>query len=199
MIYIDDCLIWADTQQEVLHRYELILKRAVEFDIQFKPTKCCFFAMELDVLGHHVTQEGRFRAEKGVEATRNFSRPQNTTAVKKYLGTCVFFRSYIPKFFNWSLHLRSLTKLHWTSAHESEFSHLKASLTFDDLVLLHPNWNQEFELHTDASKFECGAMFAKYFKGERNSDQFGILLVLSILLSLVETLLIRNCLRFNGL
>ena len=72
--------------------------------------------------------------------------------------------------FNWSLHLRSLlrkdTKLHWASAHESEFSHLKASLTYDDLILLHPNWNQEFEFHTDASQFGCGAMIAQYFKGE---------------------------------
>ena len=83
---------------------------------------------------------------------------------------CGFFRSYIPNFSNWSLHLRSLlrkdTKFHWTSAHESEFSHLKASLTSDDLILFHPNWNQEFELHTDASKSGCGAMLAQYYKGE---------------------------------
>ena len=59
--------IWADTQQEASHRYELILKCAVEFGIQFKPTKCCFFAMESDVLGHRVTQEGYFPTEKGVE------------------------------------------------------------------------------------------------------------------------------------
>ena len=167
VIYIDDCLIWVDTQQEALHHYELILKRAVEFGIQFKPTKCCFFATELDVLGHRVTQEGHFPTEKGVEAIRNFPHPQNATAVKKFLGMCGFFHSYIPNFSNWSLHLRSLllkdTKFGWTSAHESEFSHLKASLTSDDLILLHPNWNQEFELHTDASKFGCGAMLAQYY------------------------------------
>ena len=90
--------------------------------------------------------------------------------MKKFLGMCGFFHSYIPNFSNWSLHLRSLlrkdTKFRWTSAHESEFSHLKASLTSDDQILLHPNWNQEFDLHTDASKFGCGAMLAQYYKGE---------------------------------
>ena len=165
VIYIDDCLIWEDTQQEAFHRYELILKRAVEFGIQFKPTKCCFFATKLDGLGHHVTQEGHFPTEKGVEAIRNFPRPQNATAVKTFLGMCGFFRSYIPNFSNWSLHSRSLlrkdTKFRWTSAHESEFSHRKASLTSDDLILLHPNWNQEFERHTDSSKFGCGAVIAQ--------------------------------------
>ena len=64
VIYIDDCLIWADTQQKALHHYELILKRAVEFGIQLKPRKCCFFARELDVLGHRVTQEGHFLQKK---------------------------------------------------------------------------------------------------------------------------------------
>ena len=39
VIYIDDCLIWTDTQKEALHHYELILRRAMEFVIQFKPTK----------------------------------------------------------------------------------------------------------------------------------------------------------------
>ena len=81
-----------------------------------------------------------------------------------------FLSSYIQNFSNWSLHFRSLlrkgTKFRWTSAHESEFSHLKASLTSDNLILSHPNWNQEFELHTDASNFGCGAMLAQYYKGE---------------------------------
>ena len=98
VIYIDDCLIWADTQQEALHRYELILTRAMEFGIQFKPTKCCFFATELDVLGHCVTQERHFPTGKDVEAIRNFPLQQNAAAVKQFLGMCGFFRSYIPNF-----------------------------------------------------------------------------------------------------
>ena len=64
VVYIDDCLIWADTQQEALHRYELMLKHAVELGIQFKPTKCCFFGTKLDVLGHRVTQDRHFPQKK---------------------------------------------------------------------------------------------------------------------------------------
>ena len=75
VINIDDFLIWADTQKEALHRYELILKRAVEYGVHCRPTKCCLFATELDALGHHVTQEGRFPTEKGVEVIRIFPRP----------------------------------------------------------------------------------------------------------------------------
>ena len=45
--------------------------------------------------------------------------------------------------------------------HESEFSHLEASLASDDLIVLHPDWNKKFEFHTDASK-----LLAQYYKEE---------------------------------
>ena len=67
VIHIDDCLIWGDAQEEVLHCYKLILKQAVDFGIQFKPTKC-FFATELDVVGHHISKDGCFPTEKGFKA-----------------------------------------------------------------------------------------------------------------------------------
>ena len=49
-------------------------------------------------------------------------------------------------------------------------------MTSDDLILLHPNWNQEFELHTDASKFGWVRCLHNIIK--ENLDQFGMPLVL---------------------
>ena len=43
IIYIDDVIVWANTDHEALSRYELIFERAAKFGIQFKPTKCVFF------------------------------------------------------------------------------------------------------------------------------------------------------------
>ena len=53
IIYIADVIVWSNTYQEALSRYELIFERAVKFGIQFKPTKCSFFSQDLEVLGHH--------------------------------------------------------------------------------------------------------------------------------------------------
>ena len=43
IIYIDDVIVWANTDHEALSRYELIFEWAAKFGIQFKPTKCVFF------------------------------------------------------------------------------------------------------------------------------------------------------------
>ena len=46
-----------------------------------------------------------------------------------------------------------------------QFSEIFTAKTSDNMML-HPNWNQEFELHTDTSKFGCGAVLAQYYKKE---------------------------------
>ena len=40
IIYMDDIISWANTQEEALKNYELILKCAVDCGVQFKATKC---------------------------------------------------------------------------------------------------------------------------------------------------------------
>ena len=42
IIYIDDVIVWANTDHEALSRYELVFEQAAKFGIQFKPTNCVF-------------------------------------------------------------------------------------------------------------------------------------------------------------
>ena len=44
IIYIDDCIIWSDSQQAALSQYAKIFETAVKFGVQFKPSKCYFFS-----------------------------------------------------------------------------------------------------------------------------------------------------------
>ena len=50
IIYIDDVIVWADTDHEALSRYELVFEWAAKFGIQFKPTKCVFFSQNLEIV-----------------------------------------------------------------------------------------------------------------------------------------------------
>ena len=66
-------------------------------------------------------------------------------------------------------HLRSLlsqkASFSWSTPHEAEFQDLKAALLSPKIILFHPNWDKNFEVHTDASKIGCGAMLAQYHNG----------------------------------
>ena len=169
IIYIDDCITWSNSFTEALFHYESILKRAVKFGIQFKPSKCIFFSQNLDILGHRITPEGRFPTEKGTEAISNFPRPNNVSSLKRFLGMVGYFREYIKDLSTRSQHLRTLlspkTSFSWCTPQEAEFQDLKTALLSPNLILFHPNWDQPFEVHTDASKIGCGAMLAQEIGG----------------------------------
>ena len=39
-------------------------------------------------------------------------------------------------------------------------------------MLYHPDWNESFEIHTDASKHGCGAMLAQWYQGKLHPVKF---------------------------
>ena len=43
IIYNDGLIVWSDNETEALQHYDQVFRRAIDFGIQFKPTKCAFF------------------------------------------------------------------------------------------------------------------------------------------------------------
>ena len=101
--------MWAQTQREA-HSYKLLFEWAVNFGIQFKPSKSTFFVKEIQVLGHTNTKHGRKTNWKGIEAILIMDPPPNTTSLKRFLGLCNFFRDYIPNMPSRTKYLRELLK-----------------------------------------------------------------------------------------
>ena len=91
--------------------------------------------------------------------------PINTSAVKRFLGLCGYFRDFIPCMSTRTQALQSLLKkgvsFQWTKETAREFQDLKQAVTGPDVMLFHTDWNTPFELHVDASKLGCGAMLAQ--------------------------------------
>ena len=108
IIYIDDCIRWSNSFETALEHYELLLKTAVKFGIQFKPTKCSFFSQDLQVLGRRITPLGHFPTQKGTEAISDMPRPAKVNGVKRFLGMVGYFREYIPNMSKRSVRLRTL-------------------------------------------------------------------------------------------
>ena len=162
IIYVDDIICWSDSQEQALKHYEKILRRASDYDVQLKPTKCKPFATTVDILGHQITPDGRRPTSKGIEAIINLPSPKNTTELKKFLGMVGFLREYIRNMSARTLHLRSLlnkgVRFQWDEVHEAEFNDLKQAITSPDILLSHPRFDLEFEIHTDASRIGMGGV-----------------------------------------
>ena len=177
VIYVDDVISWSNSQDEALKHYELIFKRAVDHDVQFKPGKCSFFSQSLEILGHHVTDKGRTPTTKGIDAILKMPTPRSPTDVKRFLGLTGYFRDYIPQMAERTKFLRNLlrkgVRFVCEPDHEKEFNNLKSAVVSPNAMLHHhPDWQRTFEVHTDASKRGVGAMLAQEVEGKLRLVRF---------------------------
>ena len=108
IIYIDDVIVWANTDLEALSHYELVFEHAEKFGIQFKLTKRAFSSQDLEILGHCVTPLGWFPTSKGTEAISAMTLPHNVSSVKTFLGMVNYFREYVRNMASRTKHLCSL-------------------------------------------------------------------------------------------
>ena len=173
---MDDIIQWAMSDKEALEHYSVLFQRLVKVGMQLKLSKCIFFAREIEILGHHETQEGRTPISRGVEAILSMPTPTNTSTVKRFLGLCGYFKDFIPCMSTRRQALRSLLKkgvsFQWTEETAREFQDLTQAITGPDVLLFHPDWNAPFELHVDATKLGCGAMLAQKKDGVLSPVRF---------------------------
>jgi RNase H-like domain found in reverse transcriptase len=83
-------------------------------------------------------------------------------------------------------------KWKWTHEHQEAFEHMKALMAKEMLVTF-PNFNKEFEIHTDASKLQLGACISQdkpvaFYSCKLNPAPTHYTTTECELLSIVETL-----------
>ena len=99
IIYIDECITWSDSFAAALSHYDKIFARAVKFGLQFKPSKCTFFSIDLTVLSHRITPVGRFLSDKGTEAISNFPNLKQPPNLNVFRYGRLFSRIYLQPFY----------------------------------------------------------------------------------------------------
>ena len=125
--------------------------------------------MELQYLGHIVTEQGVHPYEKEVEAIKLFPTPNCTKDVKSSLGLAGYYRKFITKFSHISAPLTRLLKKNvdweWTQECEQSFIKLKSILSSEPL-LQYPDFMQPFIVTTDASNIAIGCILSQGKIGE---------------------------------
>ena len=161
-VFIDDCLIYSDTEEEHWEHIEQAFELLKAAHLKLKLKKCEFFKQEVKYLGHVITTKGVKPDDEKVEKIVNFPIPRSVKEVKSILGISSFYRKYIKGYSQIVEPLlektrSSYTKFHWDERDQKAFDEIKKILTTEPL-LLHPRFDLPFQIASDASGHSLGAV-----------------------------------------
>ena len=152
LVYIDDVILYSRTFLEHLEHLQ-VFTLLINGGAKLNMKKCVFAKPSIKYLGYIVDGFGVYPDSKKVEAFKNFPVPVTAKQIKQFLASVGFYRHLIPDFAKYSACLSDLlkkdAKFEWTDRHMANFDYLRNCLC-NSPILRHPNFNKQFELHTDA-------------------------------------------------
>ena len=89
LIYLDDIIVFAKTQQEAITRLGTVFQKLREAGLKFQPSKCELFKTSLLYLGHIVSEEGIRADPKKIETVLLWPVPVTVTDVRSFLGLTI--------------------------------------------------------------------------------------------------------------
>ena len=160
LVYIDDILIHAATEERFLELFEEVLRRLEEYGAQVKIEKCVVCPYSFKYLGHQIENGFRRPNPKKVDALYRLKSPKDIKELRSVLGTLGFFRPYIPHMSELSATMTCLLRKDvpfvWTPREQTSLEWMAHQLA--SAVLRFSPSGQSFRLETDASDVALGAV-----------------------------------------
>jgi hypothetical protein len=157
VVYINDILVYNNYMEEHVEHLRKVFQRLRENKLYIKFEKYEFEVMEVDFLGHKITQEGLKMDDHKVKAILDWEPPRSVLALKSFLGLASYYCKFIKNFTNIAMPLTNLLKMssgtyEWDEACNEAFETLKGILVKVPMLKL-PDFDKYFEIHFDASDF----------------------------------------------
>uniref|UniRef100_H3A4B4 Gypsy retrotransposon integrase-like protein 1 n=1 Tax=Latimeria chalumnae TaxID=7897 RepID=H3A4B4_LATCH len=160
-VYLDDIVVASPTFDQHLKDLEEVLQRLELAGLSLKLSKCQFCRKEMVFLGHVVSPQGMQPDPEKLHAILDFPRPKSLKQVRQFLGLSGYYHKFIKGYATLAEPLISLTCqdviFNWDNALQTAFDQLKSCLTSTS-VLVFPDFNKPFSIHTDASDSGLGAV-----------------------------------------
>lgn len=168
--YLDDILIFSDTQSEHDAHVTLILEALQKADLFVKLEKSEFDRPKIEFLGFNISSSGISMVEDKISNIKSWPTPTNLKQLQSFIGLCNWYRKWIPYFSNHTSAFKDLlkkdNKFLWTSKHQDAFDNLKA-LFKPGLLLHHFDPQLPAILETDASDMAVSGILSQIKDGEK--------------------------------
>ena len=108
--YIDDVLVFSETLEDHLEHLQAVFGRLRQHGLKLKLKKCSFLQPETSYLGYKIAKDGIRPQEDKVEAIRQLNPPTSKKEIRSFIGSCSYYRKFLPNFSGIAKPLIDLTK-----------------------------------------------------------------------------------------
>ena len=196
--YIDDLLvITSGDLTDHLEKLDSVLQRLSEAGLKVNAKKSSFCQTELEYLGYWITRNAVTPLPKKVQGILDIAQPKTKRQLRKFIGIVNYYRDSWLRRSDLLAPLTSMTgkkaKWKWTAKHTKAFATMK-KVVASQVQLAFPDFNKPFEIHTDASDTQLGAVISQgnkpiaFFSRKLNKSQKNYTVTEKELLSIVEVL-----------
>ena len=185
------------TFDDHINQLRQVFRRLQAAGLKVNAKKCSFSKEELEYLGYWITRDTIQPMPNKVEAILKLQPPTNRTELRHFIGLVNYYRDMWSKRSHYLAPLTALTSskrpFHWEPMHQRSFEAIK-SIVSREVMLTYPDFSKKFIIHTDASKYQLGAVIAQegkpiaYFSRKLSPAQMKYTTGELELLSIIETL-----------
>ena len=198
--YLDDVLILnKGSFKDHIEQLRECFRRIQNAGLKVNAKKCSFGLQEIPYLGYVISRDGIKPDPKKVQGILDIERPQTVTEVKSLIGMVQYYRDMWQRRSHILTPLTEISrgkkrqKITWTDELEKAFIELKRMVA-QETLLHYPDWTIPFDIHTDASDKQLGAVISQkgnpiaFFSRRLNKSQRNYTTTEKELLSIVECL-----------
>jgi len=166
LAYMDDILVYADSEEGHDPTVKELLKRLQSNGLAVSPGKCVWKATEVEFLGYVIGRNAIRISEDKIQAILEWKTLRSLTEVQSFLGFANFYRRFILNYSRSAKPLTELTKKEngrewlWNQEAEATFRELKHRFTTAP-ILAHFDPKKPVLIETDASDFALGAVLSQ--------------------------------------
>jgi hypothetical protein len=176
--YIDDLLcISRISLKDHLEKLEEVLRQLRDADLKVKADTSTFCALEIEYPGYVLTKDGIKPQSNKVQAILTIQPPKGVKQLRHFLGMVQYYHNLWARRNGMLAPLTTLVgecgqteitkaketkKLpwHWDEVHQRAFDHIQATIA-KDIVLAYPGYSETFEIYTDTSSKQLGAVITQ--------------------------------------
>lgn len=179
--YLDDILVYSDTEEQHTEHVLKVLRRLRERNLQLDIDKCEFDVTRIKYLGLIISVNGIEMDPEKVEVIQNWQTPASVKDVLQFTGFTGFYRRFIADYSRITRPLNELSKgetflsrtgkrkkkyhpFVWTAECQKAFEDLKMAFKSAP-ILAHFDPDKETWVETDASDFVVAGIISQMHDG----------------------------------